>query len=420
MKKFYTLFIMSAIFTGAFSADVAQWNGNDRNGVFPENDLLDSWHEGGPKMLWCNQEVGLGYSAVSVVDGKVFTQGTTQDKKREIFSVLDLSGKLLWSVDCGRAWSKSYENARTVPAIVGNFAYTSTGAGVVSCIDLKSQKLKWSVDTMEVYGGEPNTWGYGENILVEDGKVFFACGGTKTSVVALDSETGKLIWQTESLGKDATYTSPIIVDVGGKKQLIHCVQGFAFGVDIKDGKFLWKQVLKKIGKGGFPKHNSWEINAATPVFSNGKVFITAGYEFGAMLIEIPENSAAPKVVWESDVLDNHHGGVVLLDGKIYGATWKGNDKGTWACLDWESGKVIYDYEWQGHSKGSIVSAGGKLYIYEERKGDIALAKAGNSFEVISSFKVPEGSGKHWCHIVICNGIMYLRHGEALMAFDIKK
>jgi outer membrane protein assembly factor BamB len=122
--------------------------------------------------------------------------------------------------------------------------------------------------------------------------------------------------------------------------------------------------------------------------------------------------------WVDEMLDNHHGGVVEVDGYIYGANWKGNPDGDWICLDWETGKVMYETEWIG--KGSITYADGMLYCYEEKQGTVGLAKATpEKFEIISSFKVPMGTEQHWAHPVILDGVLYIRHGDALMAYDIK-
>jgi len=122
--------------------------------------------------------------------------------------------------------------------------------------------------------------------------------------------------------------------------------------------------------------------------------------------------------WVDTTLDCHHGGVVVVDGYIYGANWKSNKSGNWVCLDWDSGKVMYEKEWI--CKGSITYADGMLYCYEEKKGTVALVKASpDGFNVISSFEVPKGTGEHWAHPVVCDGRLYIRHGDALMVYDVR-
>jgi outer membrane protein assembly factor BamB len=136
------------------------------------------------------------------------------------------------------------------------------------------------------------------------------------------------------------------------------------------------------------------------------------------MYELSKDGANIKRVWNDSTLDVHHGGVVLIDGFIYGSNWENNRNGNWVCLDWKTGKVMYETKWI--NKGSIIAAEGMLYCYEEKEGNLALLKASpKGFDIISSFKIEKGSGQHWAHPVISDGRLYLRHGEALMVYDIK-
>ena len=133
-------------------------------------------------------------------------------------------------------------------------------------------------------------------------------------------------------------------------------------------------------------------------------------------LKSPANDAWRK--WFETTLDCHHGHVVLVDGYIYGSSWDGNGDGNWVCVNWNTGKVMYDTKW--FCKGAILYADGRLYCYEEKKGNLALVEATpKEFKPISSFKVPLGNGKHWAHPAISDGRLYVRHGDALMAYDIK-
>jgi outer membrane protein assembly factor BamB len=96
----------------------------------------------------------------------------------------------------------------------------------------------------------------------------------------------------------------------------------------------------------------------------------------------------------------------------------GNSKGNWVCLEWETGEVMFEQEWI--TKGSIVSADGMLYCYEERSGNVALVKPNpEKFDVISTFNIQAGSGPHWAHPYIADGKLLMRHGNVLMIFNIK-
>jgi outer membrane protein assembly factor BamB len=109
----------------------------------------------------------------------------------------------------------------------------------------------------------------------------------------------------------------------------------------------------------------------------------------------------------------------VLNGYIYGSNWLSNGDGNWCCIDWNTGKKLWEEHWK--NKGSIIAADGLLYIYDERSGFIGLLKPDpDKFDLVSSFKFKGGSGPYWAHPVIHNGVLFLRHGEALMAYDIKE
>jgi hypothetical protein len=162
-----------------------------------------------------------------------------------------------------------------------------------------------------------------------------------------------------------------------------------------------------------------QIMCVTPVFSNDNIYVTGGYNHGGVMINLADQGRKASVAWTDDVLDVHHGGVVLVNGYIYGANWLNNGNGNWCCIDWNTGKKMYEEHWK--CKGSIISADGLLYMYDEKAGFIGLVRPDpEKFDLVSSFKVKSGSGPYWAHPVIHNGVLFMRHGEALMAYDIKE
>ena len=154
-------------------------------------------------------------------------------------------------------------------------------------------------------------------------------------------------------------------------------------------------------------------------FKDGKVYVTGGYDIGSYQVKIADDGNSAEIVWTDDVLDVHHGGVVLVDGYIYGSNWLNNANGNWCCLNWETGEKMWEEPW--NCKGSIIAAEGKLYIYDEKRGNVGLLNATpEKFDLISSFQIEQGdNGPFWAHPVIHNGILYMRHTNALMAYDIK-
>jgi outer membrane protein assembly factor BamB len=193
--------------------------------------------------------------------------------------------------------------------------------------------------------------------------------------------------------------------------------GHVFGVDASNGEILWKV---SHGKSNDPNMAQWDlIKCTTPLCKDGMVYVTGGYDTGGMMIKIASDGKNANVVWTDSNLDNHHGGVVLVDGYIYGSNWINNNNGNWCCIDWKTGKKMWEEHWK--TKGSIISAEGMLYLYEEKNGNVGLLKVNpEKFELVSSFKVTKGNaGPFWAHPVIHDGILYIRHTNALMAYNIK-
>jgi len=160
------------------------------------------------------------------------------------------------------------------------------------------------------------------------------------------------------------------------------------------------------------------VNANTPIYHDGRLYTTSGYENGGALLQLSPDGTSVKRLWTDAVLDVHHGGVVLVDGYLYGANWTSNSRGNWVCLRWEDGQAMYDTRWNGN-KGSVIYADGMLYCYDERTGDVGLVKATpEAFEVVSKFTIAKGKGPFWAHPSIAHGRLYLRHGAHLMVYDI--
>ncbi len=231
--------------------------------------------------------------------------------------------------------------------------------------------------------------------------------------IALNKANGTVIWKSASLNDKPGYVSPIIISYAGKRMVVNVSLSHVFGVDVSTGEILWKVSHAKADD------NDELIKCTTPLYKDGMVYVTGGYDTGGMMIKIADDGKSAKVVWTDSVLDNHHGGVVLVNGYIYGSNWVNNNFGNWCCIEWNTGKKMWEQPW--NTKGSIISAEGMLYIYDERFGNVGLIRATpDKFDLISSFKVTLGdSGPFWAHPVIHNGVLYLRHTNALMAYNIK-
>jgi outer membrane protein assembly factor BamB len=236
-------------------------------------------------------------------------------------------------------------------------------------------------------------------------------------MVALDTATGKTIWQTRSFKQPSAFVSPIVCDYEGKKIIVGILTEHILGVDAENGEVLWDVKYHDIE---MPTFHEWapKNNCVTPLYEDGHLFVTSGYDHVGVMFKLINGGNDVEQVWINKDLDNHHGQVVKVGNYIYGSNWIDNPKGNWCCVDWTTGKTMYETTWE--NKGSVSVADGLMYCYEERKGNLALVRpTPEKFDIISSFRITLGSGPHWTQPVIKNGVLYIRHGEALMAYKVK-
>jgi outer membrane protein assembly factor BamB len=299
--------------------------------------------------------------------------------------------------------------------------YVLSGLGTISCINASDGKVNWSFNAAKKFDAVYGDWGVCESLLLVDDLVIYTPAGPRTSMVAIHKKTGETVWETESLDDTSAYVSPRLIKYGNQKIIVTLMARNLIGVDAANGKILWKYDYAAL-----KPENSLKVwpgapktNTITPLFKDGFLYITGGYNHVGAMFRLSEVGAAINLVWTDTVLDCHHGGVVLVDGYIYGSNWIDNSRGNWCCLDWSTGKAMYEQKWQ--TKGSIITGDGMLYLFDEKNGNVGLVKPGpGKFDLISSFKIPDGKGPCWAHPEIVDGILYIRRGDVLMAYDIRK
>ena len=389
----------------AHAGDSPQFRGPNRDGIFNEQGLLKAWPENGPPVAWVAKGLGNGYASVSVVQGKIYVPGMLDDQNGCIF-VLNLEGKVERNILYGKETvEQQAPGPRSTPTIDGNRLYLISGLGVVYCIDLTKGEKLWEANVFERFKGENSTWHLAESLLVDGDRVICTPGGPDATVVALNKMTGDTRWTTKGLSDKASYCSPTIVDHRGRRILLTETAKLVVGIDATTGALLWTH----------DHPTEYDIHAVTPIYKDGLVYFTGGYGSGGGALELSPDGASVTLKWTDKNLDCQHHGVVLVDGYLYGTS---HNKAQLICLEMATGKLVWSTK--EIKQGAVVYADGMLYVYEGPKsGVVSLVKAvPTGFERTGKFAVTEGTNNHWAHPTIANGRLYIRHGDALIAYNI--
>ena len=403
----HLLFILGFLFlTSLLSAqESAQWRGKDRNGNYSETGLLASWPAEGPKLLWHYDNLGDGHSSAAVVShDRIFTAGVV-DGKGHIFA-FSLDGKLIWNSLYGDEWIENYPGTRSTPMVNDGRVYLMSALGKLVCLSADKGEIIWTVDLMKDYDGRNIMWGVTENLLIDGNKLFCTVGGEKHNVIALNKTNGKLLWSSAGTSDVSAYGSPLLISLSTRKIVVTMTAKHILGLDAETGTLLWS----------FEQINMYAVHANTPLYKDGLLYCVSGYGYGGVMLKLGADGSKVEQVWKNTSLDTRIGGVVLINDRIYGLGDK--IKGL-HCLDWKTGDEVA-FDKLNNKPGNIIAAEGMLYTYDET-GEIALIEPTlTGFKKISSFKVPFGSAQHWAHPVIDNGRLYIRHGNSLMVYDIRK
>jgi len=398
------------------------WRGKNRDALTSEKGLLKDWPKGGPKLLWSFEAAGFGYGQPAIVGDELFILG--KDENGEFIKKLNLHGKEIGrgKLDSGK---NKYETGwgggpRSTPIVDGDQIFALSSDGRVVCLDRSSLNEKWSKSLVDDFGGKTPYWGYAESPLVDGDKVVLT-PGRKNCVVALNKNTGDLVWKSTGVEDNAAYSSLVTMTASGKKMYVTQTDKRLIGVDAETGKVLWKfgEMPRKIAV------------IPTPIVSGSRVYATAGYDAGCECVDIEGSgdSFEAKKVYVNRNMSNHHGGVILLDGYIYGHSGKSNGN-PWVCQKLADGSVASKLDGRKVGKGSIAYADGRFYLYEEKiGGSCVLAEASPSgWTEHGKFQLPKnsslergtkGSGLVWSHPIVVGGRLYLRDLDLLYCYDVK-
>jgi outer membrane protein assembly factor BamB len=398
--------------------DWPQLRGPVRSGISTETGLLKTWPEAGPPLLWKVAKLGGGYSAPSVVAGRVF--GMSARKDQEVVWALDeTTGKELWYTPIGARVTdvNKSEGPRCTPTVDGARLYALGVGGELVCLESATGKECWRKNLVKDFGGQMmSNWGFSESPLVDGDNLICTPGGKEATLVSLNKDTGATIWKARvPQGDAASYASGIIAEVDGLRHYIQFVSGGVVGVAADDGRFLWR----------YDAAANTNANCSMPVYHDHLVFVSSAYKgSGGGLVRLSRqgDKVEAKEVYFTKRLMNHHGGMVLVDGYLYGANG-GNGlqrMHSLVCLEFKTGKVMWEDRHPG--KGSVTYADGCLY-YRNEDGTMFLVEATPKGYVERGQFEPADVSKHarsWLYPVVANGKLFLRDQGVLFCYDVKQ
>src|SRR5215471_7320538 len=378
-----------------------QWQGPDRTGLSKETGLLKSWPGSGPPQLWAIRGLGEGYGSLAIQRDRIFVQGV-QSGSSAVFCLNRADGKTIWTTPMSaRLEQDRGPGPRGTPTLDGEILYALSDNGELVCLRLKDGSKVWRRNILQEFSGHNPHWLISESPLVDGNHLIVMPGGDNAGMVALDKSNGKTIWASKELSDQAAYSSCIVADIQGVRTIFGFTSKAGVGVRASDGKLMWR----------YTKVSNRTANIATPIVSDNKVFYTSDYGTGCALLGLKAQNDEVKAdeIYFSKEMMNHHGGVILLDGYLYGF-----NNSILSCIDFATGKTV----WRDRSvgKGSLTYADGHLYLLGENNV-VGLADASSTgYHETGRFSITDQGWPRWAHPVVCAGKFYIRNQGILTCY----
>lgn len=411
-KAAIILFFLTLIWSCSSEKNtIYQFRGEDRNGIYAESNLLKEWPEDGPKELWAIETVGNGFCSPIFTEDKFYISGETDSIA--ILYCFSLGGEEQWKTTIGGEWMKSFPGSRMAPTIVGNMIYTGTGLGNLYCLDASTGEIIWSKDFNEDFEGIPMLHGYSEAPVIDGDKVFWTPGGEEFNAVGLNRFTGELIWANSGFGERSGYNQGQLIKLASRNIYVTFSAYHFMGFDTETGELLWSQEqdnlpLEKriLGMG--------DTHTNPAIFDNGNIYYATADGLGGVKLALSEDGSKITEVWRNKNFDSLIGGLIKIGDYIYSESF---GKRKLQSINSITGQLCDSLR---IGSGALIAADDMLYYYSQR-GDLKLLSYDDGkLKEVSSFRIKKGTQQHFSHPVINRGILYQRHGNVLMAFDIRE
>ena len=384
--------------------DWPQWRGPNRDGVSRETGLMKQWPPSGPPRLWLTSNLGAGYGSVAIQGDRIFVQSLV-GRQSAVASLNRADGKTVWSRALGGGGNNDRgPGPRGTPTVDGDRVYVLTENGDLACLRAQDGTPLWQRNILRDFNARNISWDISESPLVDGNNLIVTPGGRGAGVVALDKMSGKTVWTSKELSDEAGYASVIVADVEGVRTLMTLTSEAGVGIRASDGKLMWR----------YPRVANSTANIATPIFHDNKVFYSSDYGTGGALLGLAAQGAEVKAheIYFTREMKNHHGGVLLVNGYLYGF-----NSTILTCLEFATGKML----WRDRSvgKGSLTYADGHLYILSEDNvvGLVEASPAG--YREKGRFRIADQGLPSWAHPVVSGGNLYIRNQDTLASYDIR-
>lgn len=409
MREAFAIFLFTV--TALCSCDRrAQHQQDAAAGIQPDGSgLLESWPPGGPQHLWTYSGLGKGYGGPLVTEQAIFINAEEDGNSYTV--ALGLDGTFHWKSPNGKEFSgmdfsATYPGTRATPSIKGNLVYSVSGTGHLSCFDSRTGKVIWAADLINDYNGLLGDFGYSETPVVDGHLVYGTPGGRVHNVVALDRMTGALVWSSPVNRDHFSYGTPLLLDFPDRELLVGASRNYVHVLDRRNGELLSSYPLENIREG-------WE-HCNSLVHKDGFLYYVLCEEDGqgTVKLHLSRDGSSLQEVWRNSEVNNVFEGFEVAGTTLYAAMENRRLIG----LDTETGEIRHTVR---SVNGNIVHAGDKLILYGHNGTVQLFSLVKGEPQLRSEFRIREGSGHHFSFPVIADGVMYIRRGEALMAFAVR-
>jgi len=379
-------------------ADWPNFRGPQHDGVSSDTGLRTKWSEPVP-MTW-DRTIGSAFSSFAVIGDRVYTCGTS-DKKQALYCLDAKTGGVIWENQFEPAYRDNFgDGTRSTPTVHDGRVYILGGHGRLLCVDAESGEDLWSMQFNHV-----PQWGYSGSVLIEGDLAIATAGKDQGTLVALDRKTGEKRWQC---GDDqAGYSTPYPFTFEGKRYVVGFSGKSAIIAEAESGKLVWREKWK----------TDWDVNAAAPIFHDGHLFLTSGYDTGCALYRLAKDGDSLKgtQIWKSKVVMNKFQSCILHEGSLYTS-----DQNAIVCADFLTGTEHWRVRRleQGSAKhGTLVLADGHLFMLTEDGRLLITPVSTSGYEPITTAEIL--SGKCWTVSVIDNGRLFARSLERVACFQLR-